>query len=58
MIKNIKSFYRLEIQQNYHGELNRYKEIMELIAKFLQTKLSSRQRLINNKEYTSYMAWK
>ena len=55
MIKNIKSFYRLEIQQNYHGELNRYKEIMELIAKFLQTKLSSRQRLINNKEYTSYM---
>lgn len=54
-IKNIKSFYRLEIQQNYHGELNRYKEIMELIAKFLQTKLLSRQRLINNKEYTSYM---
>ena len=58
-IKNIKSFYRLEIQQNYHGsprgdhspkgsgtapralELNLYKNIMELIAKFLQTNLLS-----------------
>lgn len=54
-IKNIKSFYRLEIQQNYHGELNQYQDIVELIAKFLQTKLLSRQRLINNKEYYSYM---
>jgi hypothetical protein len=54
-IKKIKSFYRLEIQQNYHGELNQYQDIMELIAKFLQTKLLSRQRLINNKEYYSYM---
>uniref|UniRef100_UPI0021821A27 LAGLIDADG endonuclease n=1 Tax=Gongronella sp. w5 TaxID=483437 RepID=UPI0021821A27 len=54
-IKNIKSYYRLEIQQNYHGELDQYKDIMELISKFLQTKLSSRQRLINNKEYFSYM---
>jgi hypothetical protein len=54
-IKNIKSFYRLEIQQNYHGELNLYKEIMELIAKFLQTNLLSRKRIINNNEYVSYI---
>lgn len=54
-IKNIKSFYRLEIQQNYHGELNLYKNIMELIAKFLQTNLLSRKRILNNKEYVSYM---
>lgn len=54
-VQNIKSYYRLEIQQNYHGELNGYKNIMELIAKFLQTKLLSRQRLINNKEYYSFM---
>ena len=54
-IKNIKSFYRLEIQQNYHGELNLYKDIVELIAKFLQTNLLSRKRIINNKEYFSYM---
>jgi hypothetical protein len=28
---------------------------MELIAKFLQTNLLSRQRIINNKEYFSYI---
>jgi hypothetical protein len=54
-IKNIKCYYRLETQQNYHGESGLYKDIMELIAKFLQTKLLSRQRLINNKEYYSFM---
>jgi hypothetical protein len=54
-IKNIKCYYRLETQQNYHGESGLYKNIMELIAKFLQTKLLSRQRLINNKEYYSFM---
>ena len=54
-IKNIKSYYRLEIQQNNYGESGLYKYIMELIAKFLQTKLLSRQRLINNKEYYSFM---
>lgn len=54
-IKNIKCYYRLETQQNYHGESGLYKEIMELIAKFLQTKLLSRQRLINNKEYYSFI---
>lgn len=54
-IKNIKCYYRLEIQQNYHGELNLYKNIMELIANFLQTNLLSRKRMLNNKEYYSYM---
>lgn len=54
-IKRIKCFYRLEIQQNYHGELESYKNIMESISKFLQTNLLTRQRIINNKEYFSYM---
>lgn len=54
-IKNIKCFYRLETQQNYHGETGLYKNIMEFIAKFLQVKLLSRQRLINNKEYYSFI---
>lgn len=54
-IKNIKSYYRLEIQQNYHGETSLYKDIIELIAKFLQTKVLSRKRIINNKEHVSYM---
>lgn len=54
-IKNIKSYYRLEIQQNYHGETSLYKDIIESIAKFLQTKVLSRKRIINNKEHVSYM---
>lgn len=54
-IQRIKCFYRLEIQQNYHGELESYKNIIELIAKFLQTNLLTRQRIINNKEYFSYI---
>lgn len=54
-IRRIKCFYRLEIQQNYHGELESYKNIMESISKFLQTNLLTRQRIINNKEYFSYM---
>ena len=53
-IQRIKCYYRLEIQQNYHGELDSYRNIMELIAKFLQTNLLSRQRIINKKEYFSY----
>lgn len=55
-IKNIKCFYKLEIQQNYHGKLGSYKNIMESISKFLNTNLFNRQRIINNKEYFSYMA--
>jgi len=55
LIKNIKSYYRLEIQQNYHGETSLYKDIIESIAKFLQTKVLSRKRIINNKEHVSYM---
>lgn len=54
-IKKIKSFYRLEIQQNYHGEANLYKDIIESIAKFLQTKVLSRKRILNDKEYVSFM---
>jgi len=54
-IKKIKCYYRLEIQQNYHGELESYNNIMESISKFLQTNLLTRQRIINNKEYFSYM---
>ena len=54
-IKKIKSYYRLEIQQNYHGEANLYKDIIKSIAKFLQTKVLSRKRIINNKEHVSLM---
>ncbi len=54
-IKKIKCYYRLEIQQNYHGELESYNNIMESISKFLQTNLLTRQRIINKKEYFSYM---
>ncbi|GAA5794691.1 hypothetical protein HPULCUR_000036 [Helicostylum pulchrum] len=51
----IKSYYRLEIQQNYHGEANLYKDIIESIAKFLQTKVLSRKRILNDKEHVSFM---
>lgn len=54
-IKKIKCFYRLEIQQNYHGELESYKNVIESISKFIQTNLLSRQRIINNKEHFSYI---
>jgi hypothetical protein len=54
-IKKIKCFYRLEIQQNYHGKLESYKNIMESISKFLNTNLLNRQRTINNKEHFSYI---
>lgn len=54
-IKKIKSYYRLEIQQNYHGEANLYKDIIKSIAKFLQTKVLSRKRIINDKEHVSFM---
>ena len=54
-IKKIKSYYRLEIQQNYHGEANLYRDIIESIAKFLQTKVLSRKRILNDKEHVSFM---
>jgi hypothetical protein len=53
-IKRIKCSYRLEIQQNYHGELEAYFPILNKIAGFLQTKVLPRKRIINSKEYTSY----
>lgn len=54
-IKRIKCYYKLELQQNYHGELEAYYPILKLIAEFLQTNILTRKRIINNKEYFSYM---
>ena len=53
-IKRIKCYYKLEIQQNYHGELEAYLPILSKIAEFLQTNILTRKRFINNKEYSSY----
>jgi hypothetical protein len=53
-IKRIKCYYKLEIQQNYHGELEAYLPILSQIAEFLQTNILTRKRWINNKEYSSY----
>lgn len=38
-IKKIKCYYRLEIQQNYHGELESYNNIMESISKLEWSKV-------------------
>ena len=54
-IKRIKCFYRLELQQNYHENLEAYNPIIKIIAEYLQVNLLSRKRIINNKEYSSYM---
>jgi len=54
-IKRIKCFYKLELQQNYHGDLEANHIVMKLIAEYLQVNLLSRKRIINNKEYTSYI---
>jgi LAGLIDADG endonuclease len=53
-IKRIKCYYKLEIQQNYHGKLEAYLPILSKIAEFLQTNILTRKRFINNKEYSSY----